>query len=966
MKIEKIIKDSGKVHDVGCNRHFVLTSGESCFLVTSGWVQLFLVQLNDNSQPTGRRFPLFTCQEGEILLTINNDGWAILAAGPPGAEITEFPVKYLLEPDNGDGSAQEATKLLDDWLTKLLNCYLPSRPSGNYRVIRKDDHKLNHEVEAGLILTSPDELLWVKMIPEEKTDGTNPQSVNANEYEPLGGHFWTNVTAKSVLEISTTGKLIENGILKDNLNQFHEKKLKYYRAQLEYINDRNIAGLEKQSEQQEKMLQNVMNSVIATVNPKYKNLYSYDTESESVLLKTCGRIMEELGTDIAPKLPSIQPKTLDHTIHSIAFSANMFAQRIKLSEQWRKTDSGPLLAFYKEKQTPVALIPASPSRYQLFDLSENRIFPVTQARAEFLDEFAFKFNRSLPSGKINLSAVIKFCSHRVTRSIVYILIAGALSSILGLLLPVATGSIISTVVPQGLYSLLGQLSAVLLGATTANFVISIFQSISVLRLETRIDAELQMAVIQRVFTLPMPFFRKFTSGDLARRCLGISMIKKILSSAVIAPVLSIIFAISNIFLCFYYSAELAAIALAMTLVLVLLIMTGCLMTNRYMHKLYQMQGVMTGKILQFITAIAKLRFTASENRAFNIWTSSFTETQRLQLKAGYIQSLFGGITLFYPILTASVFYYMIAGSEQPLISTGDFMAFNAAYGAFQVALIATVNPLLQLIQVPVLYKRVKPILQTDPESNEHMERCSTLSGAIEVHNASFRYVENQPFILENIDMKISPGEYIAIVGPSGAGKSSLLKLMLGFENLSSGSVFYDKHDLSQINKQSLRKQIGVVMQNDMLISGSIYKNIVGASGMTMEDAWRAAEMVGIAEDIQAMPMNMHTMISDGGQVLSGGQRQRILIARALVHSPRILFLDEATSALDNRSQQVVTECLEELDITRFVIAHRLSTIEKAEKIFVFEKGRIVQSGSYGQLMDDQEGLFYRLVKRQLV
>lgn len=268
------------------------------------------------------------------------------------------------------------------------------------------------------------------------------------------------------------------------------------------------------------------------------------------------------------------------------------------------------------------------------------------------------------------------------------------------------------------------------------------------------------------------------------------------------------------------------------------------------------------------------------------------------------------------------------------------------------------------LNVVPLYERLKPVLETMPEADETKKYPTKLSGDIVLQNVNFSYSSDAPQILFDINLSVSPGEFVALVGGSGSGKSTLLRLLLGFEKADSGTVYYDGEDLASLNVQAVRRQIGVVMQNGQLLPGFIIQNIIGSSILTVDDAWEAAKMAGFDEDIRQMPMGMYTVISEGSGTLSGGQRQRLLIASALVRKPGIIFFDEATSALDNRTQEVVSKSLEQLQSTRIVIAHRLSTIRKADRIYCLDKGRIVQSGSYEELMA-QEGFFKELASRQI-
>ena len=239
-----------------------------------------------------------------------------------------------------------------------------------------------------------------------------------------------------------------------------------------------------------------------------------------------------------------------------------------------------------------------------------------------------------------------------------------------------------------------------------------------------------------------------------------------------------------------------------------------------------------------------------------------------------------------------------------------------------------------------------------------------LSGRIELSHVSFRYSDNMPMVLDDLSLRIRPGEYVALVGRTGCGKSTLIRLLLGFEKPQKGAVLFDGHDLNTIDLRSLRRSIGTVMQDGKLFQGSIFENIaISAPDLTEEEAWQAAELAGLADDIRDMPMGMHTMISEGSGGISGGQKQRLMIARAVAPKPKLLIFDEATSALDNITQKKVSESLNGLKCTRLVIAHRLSTIRQCDRILVLDGGKIIESGTYDELIA-RNGFFAELVSRQ--
>jgi len=367
-----------------------------------------------------------------------------------------------------------------------------------------------------------------------------------------------------------------------------------------------------------------------------------------------------------------------------------------------------------------------------------------------------------------------------------------------------------------------------------------------------------------------------------------------------------------------------------------------------------------------VTGIAKLRMAGVEGRAFARWAQAFSRQRELAFKS---RTVTNGLVVFnsaYPVLTGLVIFALVglAGEGQAGLSTGAFLAFSAAFTQFLLASLSVSSALTAILSAVPIYERVKPVLQTLPEVSPAQADPGALTGEIEISHVAFHYREDEPLVLKEVSLHIKPGEFAAVVGPSGCGKSTLLRLLLKFETPLSGAIFYDGQDLDRLDVEAVRRQAGVVLQDGKLISGSVLTNIVGSSRLTIDDAWEAARRVGLAQDIEQMPMGMHTVLSEGGGNLSGGQRQRLLIARALVSKPRLLFLDEATSALDNPNQALVSASLERLSATRVVIAHRLSTIVSADCIYVLDEGRVVQSGAYAELMR-RRGPFAELAKRQL-
>ncbi len=292
------------------------------------------------------------------------------------------------------------------------------------------------------------------------------------------------------------------------------------------------------------------------------------------------------------------------------------------------------------------------------------------------------------------------------------------------------------------------------------------------------------------------------------------------------------------------------------------------------------------------------------------------------------------------------------------------LGFFSAFGTFIGAMVSLSNLVVGAFDLPIIYERAKPLLKEKPEDDNDLFDPGDLQGNINIVNLRYQYKLDSPFVLDNLNISIKSGEFVALTGPSGCGKSTLVRILLGFDKVDEGNIYIDGKNLNGLRKDLIRKQIGTVNQNSAIFSGTLFDSISGGRVITLEQAWEALRMVSMDEDVRKLPMGMYTVIPEGGGTLSGGQKQRVAIARALVGKPKILIFDEATSALDNPTQEAITKSLEDLNVTRIVIAHRLSTIKNADKIFVINKGKVVEEGVYETLVKNN-GLFTKLVKRQI-
>lgn len=652
------------------------------------------------------------------------------------------------------------------------------------------------------------------------------------------------------------------------------------------------------------------------------------------------------------------------TLPLLARQANASLRRITLSgEAWWREDAGPLLAFMKEDGKPVALLPIGERGYLLQDPVSGESIPLNAENIKNLADIAFMFFRKFPQYAIGMRDLLRFGMVGVSRDLLFLIGCGVLGGILGLSTPYGTGLLIDTVIPNAQSDQLIQLVLLLITTAVGMSAFKLTRSLAMLRIQGRMGNASQAAIIDRLLHLPAAFFRQYSTGDLAQRAFAIDSILTLLTGTTQAALLSWVFGLFSFAYLFILNVELALLAAAIVLI-VLLVTTAINFWRLSMERrMFTLQGSIASRVLQILNGISKLRGSGAEKRVFALWARDFTQQKQLDFNIRSIANMLSVFDAAY-VVVASLLLFAVIAFFQPGISTGTFMAFNAAFAQFLTSTVAMSNALTSSLNIIPLYERAKPILDSLPEQDESQTDPGVLKGNIDICHVSFRYAEDGPAILNDISIRIRAGEFVAFVGPSGSGKSTLFRMLLGFERPESGAIYYDQQDLSGLDIGSVRRQLGVVLQSGKLMPGDIFTNIVGSSPLTLDDAWEAARMAGFEDDIKAMPMGMHTVIAEGAGTISGGQKQRLMIARAIVKKPRILLFDEATSALDNRTQAIVAQSVEHLNATRIVIAHRLSTVIKADRIFVIEAGQVIESGNYEQLMA-KSGHFAELAKRQL-
>lgn len=637
-------------------------------------------------------------------------------------------------------------------------------------------------------------------------------------------------------------------------------------------------------------------------------------------------------------------------------------RNVNLDKGWYKDAIGAMLAVRKSDGTVAALIPTGISGYSYVDYETGKRIKINRKNQNQFETEAIAFYKPFPLKKIGIPELIRYMIQTLSVSdfvLVGIVTLGV--TLLGMLSPKLNNIIFSDVIESGSMRLLLAVTVFLICVTVSQLMITAAKSLIMARINTKMSVSVQAATMMRVLSLPADFFKKYSSGELSSRSQHINSLCNMIISTVLSAGLTSVFSLVYISQIFVYAPALVVPALLIIVATVLFSLVSTLVQMRISKRQMELASKESGMSYALISGVQKIKLAGAEKRAFARWGNLYAKEAELSYNPPLFIKLNTVITTVITLTGTLVMYYAAVQSQ---VSVADYYAFNTAYGMVSGAFTSFVGIALTLAQIKPIMDMAKPILETIPEVSEGKQMITRLSGGVELNNVSFRYNANMPLVLDNISLKIRPGQYVAIVGATGSGKSTLMRLMLGFETPDKGAVYYDGKDLSTLDLKSLRKKIGVVMQDGKLFQGDIYSNIViSAPWLTLDDAWEAAELAGIAEDIRRMPMGMQTVISEGTGGVSGGQRQRLMIARAIAPKPKILMFDEATSALDNLTQKKVSDSLDSLQCTRVVIAHRLSTIRQCDRIIVLDKGNIIEDGNYEELIK-KNGYFAELVSRQ--
>jgi NHLM bacteriocin system ABC transporter ATP-binding protein len=973
--------DHGQVHEVAGNTPFLLDQPENFWLVIEGQVEIFAVA--PALEEAGRsRIHLGTATAGQALFGLGErrpqhralpfgpaagatqPGAGLLAVAVPHTKVLVLRIETLQGIVRTAANPQCFVPLVDTWLRCLFSTLRPGAPPRVFQALERGKEFVF--AEDGAMARSAEGVIWARQVAGRSFFlGRDDLPVATEGFLlPLTDDTWLRAAKGLRLSVVDTAVLLRAGTLWDALERYHHLLLRYVGAVVQNAAHEERARLQRQAARDDDALQQAyrrLASVLGAEAPAAEG-----EKVDDALLAACQRVGAAAGIRFR------RPRSGAATLQRICWVSRIRHRRVLLRDEWWRLDHGPLLAYRavpgkgpasKARGAPVALLPAGVHGYFLVEADGSRRAVDAKLAGELTGE-ARMFYRPLPERAADLLDLGRLAFAGRGRDGWRIAAAGLAGGLLTLAVPLFIGHLVAQVIPAADRGQLLLVALALALAALAGAACQVARSLAALRLAGNADVTLQAALWDRLLALPASFFRRYTVGDLADRVLGIDAIRDLLTGDVIHAALAAVFSGLSLALLFYFSPPLALMALALITVLVLAGAFAALLQVRRQTRWLDARGRLSALLFGLIHGIAKLRIAGAERRAFALWAERFAQVRVHAVGSQRVAGLLTTFTLAYPLLCTLSLFAMVTLSTRLELPLADFLAFNAAFGQLQGAALALIASLSKIVSIFPIYRRLRPILAAAPEVAEGQVDPGELRGDFELSHVSFRYQPDGPAILDDVSFTARAGELVALVGPSGAGKSTCLRLILGFEQPTSGSIYFDGQDLPSLDVAAVRRQVGVVLQGGRPLAGDLFTNIVGDdSALTLEDAWTAARLAGIEADIHALPMGMFTVLGEGGGTFSGGQRQRLLIARAVVHRPRLLVFDEATSALDNRSQAAIRESLAQLKATRIVVAHRLSTIVHADRIVVLEAGKVVETGTYAELIA-KGGLFHRLAVRQ--
>jgi len=949
-----------------------LDDPDSVWFIDQGAVNLFLVEFKDGVERAAPQH-LLRCETGRLLPGVAPDKedehekdttLSLIAKGSPGTLLKRLPASLLSEIHPA-----ELAKQTDTWLTAVTDTlsrfasHLPRPTALAEPGLTQTLAPCTLSVRRGVVWVSQPSRgasLYMDMVDQtELTDaGSSHEAVI-----PLTRTSWLTLLDEATLAAKSTETLAQEGVLLPALASFHAVafNLERLNRRLAVVDD---ANLERERTTSRRTAETAARRRLFNI---YDRPADRDADVEDTALGDALRIIgRHQGIDFRiPPRSTLSDSPVG--LVDVLDASGVRARRVRFESggSWWRGDSTALLAFRARDGQPVALLPGMFGRYREIDPVSKRSVRVTADRAGALKNEAWMFYRPLPARNVKPRDLLRIALHGSAGDLTRLVIAGLPGGLIKLLPALALGFVANHIVAGGSAGVLYALAATLAGFGLLGALLHLLQSTAMMRLEGRSASRVEAAFWDRLMRLPSGILRRHPAGDLAMSGMTFQSLRDGLQGIVADSLLSVVFLLPVFGVIFFYDSALGIITLVFSLVSLLVSVALGLRQISPHGRMINAARRVAGRLFQIVGGIVKLRVESAEGSAYAIWARDYREQKRAELELGALKAHSRAFAAALPFLAGGVLLFAVVIVSDRNVPVGDFLVVYTVFIAFQTAIARLGESFGTVAAMLPAFKQMRPLLAAVPETDVEGEPVNRLGGEILFDRISFRYEPDGPLILDDVTIHVRPGEFVAIAGESGAGKSTLFRLALGIDRPTAGAVYYDGRDLRHLNLKQVRRKIGSVPQSVGLHPQDLWDNLVGHhEEVATEEIWTAVRVAGIEDEIKGMPMGMMTMVGTSGAVLSGGESQRVTIARSVIGSPRIMLFDEATNWLDNESQAEVMRNLTALTSTRVVIAHRLSTLEQADRIYVLQAGKVVQSGSFRGLMET-DGVFRELVKRQI-
>lgn len=639
----------------------------------------------------------------------------------------------------------------------------------------------------------------------------------------------------------------------------------------------------------------------------------------------------------------------------------IMSRSIRLSDGWYRNYCGDLDAKTLDG-TDVKLAASFLGGYRFFDENSGKWRRVTGRKSRMFQTDATLYYRQLPENA-GMGKLLVYMLRTISiKDLLLALGASALITIVGMLYPFISDFLYNGLIPAQKPRLLVVVFTMFIGIALTGMLFSVVKNRMLLGMKTRMSTLVEAAFFGRCMLLPISFYKENPAGQITERLEAVPKLCENVSNMVVGTWFASLLSLLYFVQIHAYTPKMLMPAAVTVVVFFLLCFVSAFMQTKWIRRQMQSNTRLTALLYDLIGGVERIKLENAKDRAMQKWFARYDEMSRCT----YAPPVFVRISPVLPILLSSFAgIAMLISARLVRLSSEEYIVFYSAFGMVLGAMISAANTANVLAEIKPQYEMLRPLLETEAEGAGAKQSAVSEDGRLNLslEDVWFGYEEDRP-VLRGVSMQVPQGDYIAIVGETGCGKSTLLRILLGFETPAQGRICYNGIDLKELNAREVRSRMGVVLQNDRLLPGSLLENMRMANpNVTEEEIWQALDTAGVAEDVRMMPMRLETIVGERN-VFSGGQTQRLQIARALLGKPSILIMDEATSALDNETQAKVAHALEELDCTRIVVAHRLSTIRKCRRVIVLEAGRIAEDGTYDDLMT-RKGRLFKLVSRQM-